>query len=77
LSKSLLPKCGETSKLSLNSGDSLKDDGDVRAVRAVELGADMNGSWMSRSCGETVPILVVELEALGFKSNTVGIAGDE
>jgi hypothetical protein len=37
----------------------------------------MNGSWMSRSWGETVPILVVELEALAFRSNTVGIAGEE
>jgi hypothetical protein len=52
-------------------------DGDVMAVRAVEFGADMNGSWMSKSCGETVPILVVELDALAFRSNTDGIAGEE
>lgn len=75
LSKSLLPKLGDTSKLSLNSGDSLYTDGDVSAVSAVELGADMKGSWIKRSCGETVPMLVVELDEL--KSRPVGKAGDE
>ncbi len=52
-------------------------EGDVSAVRAVELGADMNGSWIRRSWGETVPMLVVELETLPLKSYTLGSAGDE
>jgi hypothetical protein len=30
-----------------------------------------------RSWGETVPILEAELEPLAFRSNAVGIAGDE
>lgn len=51
-------------------------EGEVNVVSAVELGADMNGSEIRRSCGETVPMLV-ELESLPFRSNTVGIAGEE
>lgn len=51
-------------------------EGDVKAVRADELGADMNGSWINRSWGDTVPRLEVELEAL-LKSKTVGTAGEE
>ena len=52
-------------------------DGEVRAVSAVELGADMNGSWRRRSCGETVPMLVAELEALPLMSKTLASAGEE
>jgi hypothetical protein len=37
-------------------------DGEVKLVKAVELGAE-NGSRISKSWGETVPMLVVELEA--------------
>lgn len=77
LSKSLLPKFGDTSKLSLNSGDSLYTDGEVRAVSAVELGADIYGSCINKSCGDTVPMLVVELEELALKSRPVGRAGEE
>ena len=51
-------------------------EGEVKAVRADELGADMNGSEIKRSCGDTVPMLLVD-EALLFRSNTVGRAGDE
>jgi hypothetical protein len=36
----------------------------------------MNGSEIRRSCGDTVPMLLVE-EALLFMSNTDGRAGDE
>lgn len=36
----------------------------------------MNGSEIRRSCGETVPMLLVE-EALLSKSNTFGRAGEE
>jgi hypothetical protein len=52
-------------------------DGDVSAVRAEELGADMKGSLTRRSWGETVPKFDAELETLPAKSNEVGIAGEE
>lgn len=52
-------------------------EGDVSAVRADELGADMNGSLTRRSWGETVPKFEAELETLPEKSNEVGIAGEE
>ena len=52
-------------------------EGEVRAVRALELGADINGSWTRRSWGETVPMFVAALETLPLRSNTVGSAGDE
>lgn len=50
-------------------------EGEVKAVKAVELGADIKGSEMSNSCGDTVAMLLVELEAL-LMSNT-GKAGEE
>lgn len=52
-------------------------DGEVSAVRADELGADMNGSWKSRSWGDTVARLEMELEALPPRSKTLGTAGEE
>jgi len=52
-------------------------EGEVKAVNAVEFGADMKGSEIRRSCGDTVAMLVVELDALLFRSKTVGRAGDE
>jgi hypothetical protein len=48
---------GETSKLSVYSGDPLYVEGDVKFVNAVEFGADANGS-RSKSCGETVSMFV-------------------
>jgi hypothetical protein len=52
-------------------------DGDVSAVRVDEPGADMYGSWTSRSLGETVLMFVEVLEALEPKSKTLCRAGDE
>lgn len=49
-------------------------EGEVRFVNAVEFGADMKGSFMSRSCGETVPMLELWTELLRSKA---GLAGDE
>lgn len=51
-------------------------DGEVKDVKAVELGADMNGSCTRRSCGETVPKLDVELEVLLVKSMADATAGE-
>ena len=69
---------GETSKLSLYSGDSLYVEGEVRLVNAVEFGADAKGS-RSKSCGETVSMFVVELddERLMVGSWMFGTAGEE
>src|SRR3569833_2681312 len=37
----------------------------------------MKLSCRIRSCGETVPMLLVELDALAVRSNAVGMPGDE
>ena len=74
---SVLPKLGETSKPSSKSGDSLHMDGDVKAVKALEFGADIKGSWSSRSWGDTVPRLETELDMLPPKSKAEEMAGDD
>ena len=74
-SRSLCPKLGEMSKWS-KSGEPSKIEGEVKAVRAVELGADMYGSWSRSSWGETVPMLeTTELGTL-LERSYVWLAGE-
>lgn len=71
-----MPKLGETSNES-KSGLPLYSEGEVRAVRAAELGADMKGSWTRRSWGDTVPRFEAALEAPLLKSKLEATAGEE
>jgi hypothetical protein len=53
-------------------------EGDVKFVKDVELGADAKGSRTSKSCGETVPMLVeLDDERFMLVSYNVGTAGEE
>jgi hypothetical protein len=78
-SRLVLLNIGDTSYPSAKSGDSLYMEGEVKFVKAVEFGADMDGSRTIRSCGETVPMLVeleVERVMLVVRSYKVGTAGE-
>jgi hypothetical protein len=53
-------------------------EGEVKFVKAVELGAEANGSRTCKSWGETVPMLVeLDEDRFTLGSYMVGTAGDE